>query len=94
MSALARALLDELDDQALDELARLLAPRLAAHAPAASASPYEDVDGAAAYIRAGGRQRIYDLVYAGALTPVRDGRRLLFRREDLDEYLAAGERAA
>jgi excisionase family DNA binding protein len=31
--------------------------------------------------------RIHDLVALGKLTPRRDGRRLLFRRNDLDAYL-------
>jgi excisionase family DNA binding protein len=31
--------------------------------------------------------RIYDLVQLGKLNPQRDGRRLLFRRQDLDDYL-------
>lgn len=89
MSAIARALLDELDDRALDQLAELLAPHLAQRASAAS-SPWMDVDEAAAHIRAGSRQRIYDLVHAGALKPGRDGRRLVFHRDELDAYLREG----
>jgi excisionase family DNA binding protein len=53
-----------------------------------SSSPWLDVDQAAVYIAAS-RQRLYDLVHAGTLRPARDGRRLLFRREWLDEYLEA-----
>jgi excisionase family DNA binding protein len=34
--------------------------------------------------------RIYDLVASGDLVPHRDGRRLLFERGDLDNYLAKG----
>ena len=32
--------------------------------------------------------RVHDLVALGKLTPARDGRRLLFRRDDLDAYLS------
>ena len=50
-------------------------------------SPYFTPDEAAAYLRCG-RQRVYDLVHDGRLHPRRDGRRLLFHRDDLDAYLA------
>ncbi|MDP9417215.1 MAG: helix-turn-helix domain-containing protein [Actinomycetota bacterium] len=86
VSAVVRALLAELDEQALDQLAELLAPRLAERIAPATTSPWLDVDEAAAYLRCS-RQRIYDLRHAGDLTPHRDGRRLLFRRDDLDAYL-------
>ena len=52
----------------------------------ANGSPWLDADGAAAHL-ATSRDRIYDLVQVRALHPHRDGRRLLFRREDLDRYL-------
>jgi excisionase family DNA binding protein len=55
-------------------------------------SPYLDVDEAAAYIRASSKQRLYDLSSAGAIAPRRDGRRLLFHRDDLDAYLRGPER--
>jgi excisionase family DNA binding protein len=35
-------------------------------------------------------QRISDLVHEGRLRPARDGRRVLFRREWLDEYVLEG----
>jgi len=54
-------------------------------------SPYLTVDEAAKYFRCE-RQRVYDLVHAGDLEPRRDGRRLLFTREQLDSYLAGGAR--
>jgi excisionase family DNA binding protein len=44
------------------------------------------VQEAAEYMRCA-PQRIYDLVRAGKLLPCRDGRKLLFRRSDLDRYL-------
>jgi excisionase family DNA binding protein len=80
------ALLSELDDEALDRLAELLAPRLARRIAPTPATPWLDVDEAAAYLRCS-RQRVYDLRHAGVLKPHRDGRRLLFRRDDLDAYL-------
>jgi excisionase family DNA binding protein len=33
------------------------------------------------------RQAVYDRVHQGAIEPLRDGRRLLFRRAALDAYL-------
>lgn len=54
--------------------------------PAKSESPFLDVGEAAAYIRAS-RQRIYDLIHAGVLKPVRDGRRVLLTRDALDAML-------
>ena len=44
------------------------------------------VQGAARYL-ACPVSRIYDLVSLGRITPHRDGRRLLFRRSDLDAAL-------
>ncbi len=49
-----------------------------------SASPYLTVEEAAEFLRAGSKQRMYDLVHEGTLKPVRDGRRLLFERAALD----------
>jgi excisionase family DNA binding protein len=46
-------------------------------------SPWLTVDEAAAYLRCA-PQRIYDLVSERKIAPARDGRRLLFRREQLD----------
>ena len=45
--------------------------------------PVED----AARYAACSRDRLYDLVQLGKLRPGRDGRRLVFRRSDLDRYL-------
>lgn len=53
----------------------------------APASPWLTVDETANYLRSA-RQRVYDLVNSGALEPARDGRRLLFKRDQLDAYLA------
>lgn len=85
--SLAAAFVADLDDRSLDLLADLLADRIAARtAHVESSSPWLDVAGAALYLRCS-PQRIYDLRHAGALTPHRDGRRLLFNRADLDRYL-------
>lgn len=84
MTDLAAALIDQLDDQALDRLAELLAPRLAARQPAASG--WLDTKGAAEHLSCS-VDRVHDLVQLRTLTPCRDGRRLLFRREDLDAYV-------
>lgn len=49
-----------------------------------------NVDEAADFLRCG-RQRIYDLVSEGRLdVPLRDGKRLLFTRDELERYLRAG----
>ncbi len=79
---------DELLDALADRLAERLADRLAA--PAASTTAYLDVDQAAAYL-ACQPHRIYDLKASGRLRHFRDGRRLLFRREDLDAVLEASQ---
>ena len=90
MSAdLARALVATLDDQALDVLAQLLAPRLAALSPERSDAPagYLAPAAAAAYLGVT-RKRIYDLTSSGALEPDgRDGRTPLFSRTTLDAYV-------
>jgi excisionase family DNA binding protein len=51
-------------------------------------SPWLDTKGAAAHL-ACGVDRVHDLVALRKLTPRRDGRRLLFKRSDLDAYLEA-----
>jgi excisionase family DNA binding protein len=89
VSAIAKALLAELDGEALDALAELLAPRLAARLGQRDAAPsWLDAAGAAEHL-ATSRGRIHDLVQLRKLEPRRDGRRLVFRRSDLDAYLEA-----
>lgn len=89
MSSLARALLAELDDETLDLLAERLAPRLASRLPstAAPAQRWLNSTEAAAYLSCP-RSRVHDLVQLRRLQPRRDGRRLLFDRDDLDRYLS------
>ena len=63
--------------------ATLVAQRLEASSPSA---PYLGVEQAAEYL-ACPKSRIYDLKARGRLRCCHDGRRLLFRREWLDEAL-------
>jgi excisionase family DNA binding protein len=87
LSALASALLAELDDDALDVLADALAPRLAAKLGVhQDSTPWLSAEDAARHL-ACSRGRLYDLVQLGKLEPRRDGRRLLFKLADLDAYL-------
>jgi excisionase family DNA binding protein len=87
MTALAIDLPPELVEQIAQRAANLVVERQP------TASPWLDADGAAAYL-ATGRDRIYDLVQLGKLDPCRDGRRLLFRPDDLDAYLENGNGSA
>ncbi len=85
--ALITALLAELDDAALNQLADALAPRIAARM--CGADDYErwlNSTQAAEHLGCT-RGRIHDLVQLGRLKPRRDGRRLLFRTADLDACL-------
>jgi excisionase family DNA binding protein len=87
MTSIAAALLAELDDSALDELAERLAPRLAARLVSTQDSrPWLNAEQAAEYLTCS-RERLYDLVQLHKLEPCRDGRRLVFKRTDLDAYL-------
>lgn len=72
----------ELTDDQLDALAMRVAAILDSSPP----SPWLDAAGAAEYLSTS-RDRIHDLVALKKLTPRRDGRRLLFKREDLDAYV-------
>jgi excisionase family DNA binding protein len=83
MSGLALPLPPEL----LDHLAAQVAEHLAARMTPLP-QPYMNVDDAAEYL-ACGKRRIYDLVERGTVACYRDGKRLLFRREDLDTYVSA-----
>lgn len=79
-------------DQLLDALADRVAARLIAALPTPP-DPYLDVDGAAEYL---GRpkSRVYELVAQKRVRHHRDGRALLFRREDLDACVTVVEREA
>jgi excisionase family DNA binding protein len=75
-----------LSPEAADRFAERIADELAARL-APPTAPYLSVDQAAEYL-ACGKRRIYDLVEREAITYYRDGKRLLFRRADLDSYVS------
>lgn len=52
-----------------------------------------DVDEAAAYLR-GTRRFMYELVQTGRVEHTRAGKRLIFRRQWLDDYLEVAHRPA
>jgi len=90
MNALAAALLAEMDDETLARLADRLAPILVSKIETNSqAVPWLDVHGAARHLTCP-RSRIYALVSAGRIPHHRDGSRLLFRREELDDWVRTG----
>jgi excisionase family DNA binding protein len=78
---LALELPDELVEHIAQRAAELLAER-----QQANTSPWLDAKAAAEYLSAP-VSRIHDLVQLRKLSPHRDGRRLLFKREDLDACL-------
>jgi excisionase family DNA binding protein len=67
--------------------ADLVLERLGARPPQ-PARPYLTVPEAAVYLSASSRQRVDDLLSQGRLTRVKDGRRTLVARSELDAYLA------
>jgi excisionase family DNA binding protein len=72
------------DAELAGQFAEALAPHLTFEIDAPDA--WLNADSAAAHIDAP-RSRIYDLAQSGRVPSVRDGRRLLVRRSDLDAYL-------
>jgi excisionase family DNA binding protein len=74
--------IDALVEQVADRVAELLADRL----PAPASSPWLTAEEAADRLRCKPK-RIYDLVREDKLPVHRDGARLLFRRDELDEYV-------
>lgn len=85
MTDLARLVLDELrrDPAALDELRELIG------AGSERGSPWLSATEAALYL-ACPESRIRKLTMTGELPCHRDGRRVLYRREELDEFVRAG----
>jgi excisionase family DNA binding protein len=69
----------------IEAVARRAAEIVAAEQSSA-VSPWLSTEQAAEYIAAK-PARVHDLVALGKLTPRRDGRRLLFKRSDLDAYV-------
>lgn len=91
MNSLAAALIDQLDDAALDALDERLASRVIGRIVASLAKepdPWLNSDQAARHL-ACPRGRIDDLVQPGKLEAHRDGRRLLFCRSYLEAWLSS-----
>jgi excisionase family DNA binding protein len=76
-----------LSDADVERIAQRAA-EIIAERQTSTSSPWLSVPEAAERLRCG-RDRIYDLIALGKLQPVRDGRRVLLRTEDLDRYLEA-----
>jgi excisionase family DNA binding protein len=90
VNALAAALFAEIDEDTLAALADRLAPIVAARIrPTEPSMPWLDVVAAAQHL-ACPRSRIYALVSARRIPHHKDGSRLLFRREELDEWVRTG----
>lgn len=94
MSLLAQALLDQLDDEALDALAQRLAPlvanRVATAAHPAAADRWLTTREAAAYI--GRSPNALHKLSAARVVPFSQdgpGARCYFRRSDLDAWMAS-----
>ena len=86
----AKALIDALDEQALDQLAELLAPRIAAKLPAVLAAEPDgwlNVKGAATYL-AMSTHALHRLTAERAIpfSQSAPGARCLFKKADLDAW--------
>jgi excisionase family DNA binding protein len=88
VTTLAAALLAELDAEALDQLADLLAPRIASRLEQPD-NGWLDV-AAAAEVLSCPPSRLYALVSARRIPFHKDGTRLLFNRHELDQYVLEG----
>jgi hypothetical protein len=88
MSTLGDALLRELDDAALDELADRVAQRLSRQSARADGW-LRGAKKIAAYIDAP-ESRVYALTSAGRIPIERDGSNLVARRADLDAWIRSG----
>jgi len=85
-SALSLAVSEALVEAVAERVADLLAERLPAQGPA----PWLDVDGAAEHLSCP-KSRVYELIAAKRVRHFRDGRRVLFKAEDLDAALSVRE---
>ena len=85
MSGLSIQITDDLIQAIAERVVELLDVE-ATQADGASGDAWLNVKSAAEYLDCP-TSRIYDLVALGDLDPERDGRRLLFRRSDLDAYV-------
>lgn len=73
-----------LSDEQLEEIAARAAAMV--QPDGLELSPWLNVGEAAERLRCR-RDRIYDLIAVGKLTPRRDGRRVLLHRDELDQYV-------
>jgi excisionase family DNA binding protein len=90
MNSVAAALFAEMDEETLAALAERLLPFLARRiGQQEHAVPWLDVGAAAEHLTCP-RSRIYALVSARRIPHYKDGSRLLFRREELDEWVRLG----
>jgi excisionase family DNA binding protein len=76
------------DDRDLDKLAELVAERVAERMHA-HRSPWLDATEAADYLRCS-LSRLRKLTMLGSVPAHRDGGRALYRRDELDAFIAAG----
>lgn len=76
----------DLPPSVIDRIAAQVAEMLGATSN--EPEPWIDTDAAAEHL-ACTRRRIYDLATAGRIPYMRDGKRLLFRRSELDSSLGA-----
>jgi excisionase family DNA binding protein len=90
VSGLAQALLAELSEADLDQLAALLAPRLAALSGKDTGDAWLRGAGEIAGYLACPTSRVYALSSAGRLPVQRDGSNLVARKSDLDDWIANG----
>lgn len=90
MSELALPLPDELVDAIAERVALKLEERRPTTNADSPASPWLNVEEAAAYLRCE-RARIYNLVSQRRLPCSKDGTRTLLHREVLDAYLTGGD---
>jgi len=80
------------DERALDALAQRVAALVIEQLERPGRSPWLNADEAAEHLRCP-VSRIRKLTMTGELPAHRDGRRVLYRRDDLDRYVRQGPRA-
>ncbi len=78
----------ELSDQQIEALAVHVAAAADRSRQETQPEPWLNVDQAAAYLSCG-KQRVYNLISQRRLRHVKDGSRVLVRREWIDEHLKA-----
>ncbi len=80
-----------IDERALDAIAQRVASLVIAQLERSDRSPWLNADEAAEYLRCP-VSRIRKLTMTSELPAHRDGRRVLYRRDDLDAYVREGKR--